>query len=170
MDFLTLCKNRYSCRKFSDKPVESEKIDSIIEAARLAPTAVNRQPFLIFKMESDAAKKAIRATTKCHFGAETFLLVAAKPEEAWVRPFDSRNFADVDASIVATQMMLAIEDLGLSSTWVGYFDAPKLKTLCSALSPYDLIAIFPIGYAAEDAAPSERHDIRKSPADFVVTI
>ena len=57
--------------------------------------------------------------------------------------------------------MMDIADLGLSTTWVGYFDAPLLKSLCPEMADYDLIAIFPIGYAAEDGTPSPRHTVRK---------
>lgn len=77
-----------------------------------------------------------------------------------MRPFDKKNFADVDASIAATHIMLAIEDLGLGTTWVAHFDAPKLKELFPEMADYELVAIFPVGYPAEDAAPSPRHTER----------
>ncbi len=167
MEFLELAKKRYSCRKFSDKPVEKTLIDQIIESAIVAPTAVNKQPFKIWVMESEEAKETIRQITRYTFGAETFLVVGYKEDEAWVRKYDSRNFADIDASIVATHMMMEIEDLGLATTWVGYFDAPKLKELCPQMAGYGLIAIFPIGYAAEDAEPSPRHSERRGKEELV---
>ena len=74
-----------------------------------------------------------------------------------MRSFDKKNFADVDASIAATHMMLEIEALGLGTTWVGHFDAPKLKELFPEMADYELVAIFPVGYPAEDAKPSTRH-------------
>lgn len=76
---------------------------------------------------------------------------------AWVRSFDKKNFAEVDASIAATHMMLAIEDLGLGTTWVANFDAPKLKALFPEMAGYELVAVFPVGYPEEGAAPSPRH-------------
>lgn len=157
MEFLELAKNRYSCRKFSDKKVEDNLVEKIIEAGLVAPTAVNKQPFRIWKMESEKAKESIRKVTPFTFGTDTFLVVGAKKEEAWVREFDKRNFADVDAAIVGTQIMLEIEALGLGTTWVGHFDAPKLKELCPEMSEYDLIAIFPIGYKSEEARPARLH-------------
>ena len=166
MDFMSLAESRYSCRRFSDRPVEQEKLQKIIDAAILAPTAVNRQPFRIFAAETEAAKEAIRSCTKCHFGAETFLIVGTKASEGWVRPFDGQAFAQVDGAIAATHMMLMIQELGLATTWVGYFDAPALKAKCPALEGWDLIAIFPIGYPAE--GPSPRHSERKS-ADQLVS-
>ena len=68
---------------------------------------------------------------------------------------------------MATQMMLEIQDLGLGTTWVGHFDAPHLKNLYPEMEPYGLIAIFPVGYPAEDAEPAVHHGIRKDKAEAV---
>lgn len=99
----------------------------------------------------------VSQTTSFIFGAPVAFVVGSKADAAWVRPFDEKNFADVDASIAATHMMLEIEALGLGTTWVGYFDAPKLKELFPEMADYELVAIFPVGYPAEDAKPSARH-------------
>ncbi len=170
MEFQEMIEKRYSCRKFSDKKVDAELIEKIIEAGRVAPTAVNTQPFKIFWLDSEQARENIRQASSCTFGADQFLIVGYQEEKGWERSFDQRNFADVDASIVATHMMLAIEDLGLSTTWVGYFDAPMLQSLYPQMKEYHLIALFPIGYAAEDAVPSERHFKRKSKKELVEII
>lgn len=162
MEFDKLLKARYSCRKFSGKAVDPALVDEIIEAGRLAPTAVNRQPFKVFRMESAEAREAVRQCTSCTFGAGTFLVIGARAEDGWVRPFDGRPFSDVDAAIAATHMLLKIADLGLGSTWVGWFDAPKLRELCPAMKGYDLVALFPIGWPAEDAEPALKHYTRKS--------
>lgn len=170
MEYSELIRKRYSCRSLSSRPVEAEKIDKIIEAGIAAPTAVNKQPFRIFRMDSQQAKDAIRAVTRFHFDAECFLVVGALREEGFVRKFDGRPFADVDASIVATHMMLEIHNQGLGSTWVGYFDAPKLQELCPQMKDYDLVAIFPIGYPAEDAQPNPRHLERKPASALVISL
>ena len=167
MKFLELAKKRYSCRKFSDKRVEKEQIAQILEAAIAAPTAVNTQPFKIWVMESEEAKKNIRQITDYTFGAETFLVVGYEKKGGWVRAFDKRNFADVDASIVATHMMMEIEDLGLATTWVGYFNEPELKEIYPQMEGYELIAILPVGYPAEDAQPSPKHGVRKKREEVV---
>ena len=170
MRFNELARKRYSCRKLAARPVEEEKLDAIIEAGILAPTAVNKQPFRIWVAKSPEAVKAIGETTPYTFGAEVFLVVGAKREEAWVRRADGANFADVDATIVATHLMLAIEDQGLATTWVGSFDAPKLQELVPELAGFDLVAIFPVGYADPAALPSPMHDKRKSVAELVKCI
>ncbi len=162
MSFIELANTRYSCRKLSDKKIEPELIDRIIDAAISAPTAKNIQPYKIWLMESDEAKKAIKDVNDFIFGADTFMVLGADESAGWVRPQDGKNFADIDASIVATQIMLQITDLGLATTWVGYFDAPKLKEIYPEMKDYSLIAIFPIGYEREDAKPAQLHYQRKS--------
>ncbi len=168
MNFNELAKRRYSCRKIDGtRPVEQEKLDAIIEAGIAAPTGCNFQPYSLWLVKSPDAVQKIKETTKYTFGAEIFFVVGAKRDKAWTRPFDNANFADVDASIVATHMMLAIEDQGLATTWVGFFDAPKLQTLIPEMANHDLIAIFPVGYAAPDAKPAGMHTTRRSPDEAV---
>lgn len=167
MEFFDVVKNRYSCRKFSSKSVEDEKLNKILEAGISAPTAKNVQPVKIWVLKSNEALEKIRTVTPCHFNAPVILAVGGTTEGAFVRPSDGRNFEDVDASIVATHLMLAVEAVGLGSTWVGFFDEPKTKTLFPEMKDYDLIALFPIGYPAEDAEPSERHSQRKNKDEIV---
>ena len=167
MDFLTLSEQRYSCRAMTNQKVEQEKIDKILRVAQLAPTAVNKQPFHIWVTEDAENIEKIKTTTPWTFNAPLFFVVGAKKEGAWVRKFDERNFADVDASIVATHMMMEIEDLGLSTTWVGHFDSPKFKKLFPQCADYDLVAIFPVGYADESAKPAGLHYKRKDINDLV---
>ena len=169
MEFFRLAKERYSCRKFSDRPVEDEQLDMILEAGISAPTAKNVQPVKIWVIRSEDALEKVKASTpfKWMSNASAVLVVGGKSEGAFVRPSDNRNFEDVDASIVATHIMLAIHDLGLGSTWVGLFDVPKLKEFFPDMKDYDLVAMFPIGYPADDAEPSERHAVRKDKAELV---
>ncbi len=87
-------------------------------------------------------------------------MVAAVPSEGWVREFDRKNFAEIDAAIVATHIMLAIEAEGLGSTWVGHFDAPRAKELFPEMAAYELIALFPIGEKAAEAHPAHLHEKR----------
>ncbi len=170
MEFLQLAKERYSCRDFSDQKVEKEKLDKIIDAALCAPTAVNKQPYKIWIMKSDEAKQNMRNITRFHFDADQFLVLGCKEEDAWTRKYDQRNFADVDGAIVGTQIMLEVQDLGLGTTWVGHFNAPKLKEIYPQMEAYDLIAIFPIGYPAKDAGPTLQHTMRKSREEATETL
>lgn len=167
MDFLTLAKTRFSCRKFSDRPVEQSLLDKILEAAIAAPTATNTQGFKIWLLSSPEAKAKLYSVTNYSFSAKNFLLLGAQQGASWVRSFDRKDFSDIDAAIVGTHILLEIADLGLASTWVGCFDAPKLKTLYPQMENYELIALFPFGYAAEDAVPAEKHYRRKPKKELV---
>ena len=127
MEFNELIQERFSCRSLSDSEIPHEALGRIFEAARLAPTAVNKQPFKVWAVESPEARAKLAETTNYTFGAGVFLVVGGKNEDAWVRQYDERNFADVDASIIATYIMLAIHNEGLRSTWVGHFDVPNSR-------------------------------------------
>ena len=170
MEFLELAKSRYSCRNLTDRKVEAEKVDKILEAAIAAPTACNKQPFKIWVIEKDEDIEKIKVATRFTFGAKLFFVVGAKQDEGWVRKYDGREFADVDASIVATHMMMEIEALGLGTTWVGHFNNTELINQFSNMEGYDLIAIFPVGYPEEDAKPIDMHFQRKSVDELVERI
>ncbi len=170
MKFLELAKARYSCRKLTDKPIEPEKIDRILQAAIAAPTAKNAQPYKIWKLTSPDAMAKLKQATNFTFGANLALIVGVKADEAFVRPFDQMNFAQVDGAIVATHIMLAVQDEGLATTWVGYIDTPKLAEVLPETAGYEIVAMFPIGYAAEGAKPSNRHEDRRSLADVVTEL
>lgn len=96
--------------------------------------------------------------------------LGAAPDEAWVRKYDGRNFADVDASIVGTHIMLAAHDLGLGTTWVGHFDAPAVHEAFPETEGYDLVALFPIGYPADGAEPAAKHFERRSASELVTRV
>lgn len=167
MNFLELAKARYSCRKMSDKPVEQEKLYQILEAAIAAPTAKNLQPYKIWLVKSDDAMEKVKQVTNFTFGAKTVIIIGGNPDEAFTRPIGNKNFAVIDATIVATHLLLAIEAAGLATTWVGMVDEPKLKELFPEMKDFDIVALFPIGYAAEDAKPSPRHTDRHSQNEMV---
>ena len=162
MEFNELIRERFSCRSLSDREIPHESMNRIFEAARLAPTAVNKQPFKVWAIESPDARAKLAETTSYTFGAGVFLVIGSKADEAWVRPDDDLNFADVDAAIAATHIMLAIHNEGLRATWVGKFNTPKLKELFPVMEGYNLIALFPVGYPTEKGVPSPRHKERKS--------
>ena len=170
MNFSELVKARYSCRKMSDKPVEQEKINQILEDAIAAPTAKNLQPYKIWVIKSDKAMEKLQQTTHFTFGANTVLIVGGNSEDAFTRPVDGKNFAEIDATIVATHLLLAIEAAGLATTWVGMVEEAKLKDLFPEMKDYDIVAVFPLGYAADDAKPSPRHTERRSQDELVAVL
>ncbi len=170
MDFLELAKERYSCRKFAECKVEEEKITKILETAQVAPTAHNIQPFKIWVVEKDEDIEKIKLATPCHFDAKLFFVLGAKSDEGWIRKYDGKAFADVDTAIVGTHMMMEIQDLGLATTWVGHFKSQVMKEQFPMMEGYELIAIFPVGYAAEDAKPIDMHFQRKNMEELVTRL
>ncbi len=170
MSFYELAKARYSCRKLTDAAIEPEKINRILQAAIAAPTAKNSQCYTIWKVQSPEAFDKIKQVTPYTFGSALAFVIGAKKEGAFDRPFDNKNFSEIDAAIVATHLMLAIQDEGLGTTWVGWFDAPKLQELFPEMQGYELVAIFPVGYPAEDAKPHQRHEDRRPMSEVVVEL
>ena len=161
MNFYELAKERYSARKYENKPIEVEKINKILEAGRVAPTATNAQPQRIFVLNSEESLKKINDITPYAFQAPLVMLVCADKSCAWVNPFNKRNSAEMDASIVTTHMILQAKELGIDSVWVCYFDTEIVKkefNLPENIEPY---CIIPMGYATEETKPSPRHFERK---------
>ncbi len=167
MDLLNLFKERYSCRKFSDRKVEQDKVDAVLEAARLAPTAVNSQPQRLYVLKSEASLNTLKECTPYHFDAPLAILVCYDKNVSWKRNFDGSDFGNIDASIVAAQMMLEVTNLGLGTTWVGYFNPTVVVEKFELPENIVPVAIFPIGYPADDATPSPRHSDRHEISDFV---
>ena len=159
---------RYSCRAFASQCVEQEKIDRILAAGRIAPTAVNKQPVHIWAVSRPETLEAIKGVTRSNYGAPLLLVVGCRPSEAWVRRYDGKNGAEVDAAIVSTYLMLAAENEGLATLWVGSFDPALLREILPDAKEYELVAMINIGYPAADSKPSAMHDTRK-PMDEVVT-
>lgn len=160
MEFIKLAEERYSLRQFSDRKIEKEKLDLILEAGRIAPTACNIQPQRILVIESEEALAKIRRCTSNHFNAPVVLLVCFDRSLCWKRSFDGKSMGDVDASIVTTHMMLQAAELGLGTTWVGYFNPSlvlKEFTLPDNIVP---VALLPLGYPAKNATKHPMHSQR----------
>lgn len=97
-------------------------------------------------------------------------MVGCRPADAWVRRYDGKNGAEVDAAIVATHLMLAAENEGLATLWVGSFDPALLRDILPGAEAYDLVAMINVGYPAPESRPSAMHDVRKSMGELVTKI
>ena len=167
MTFSELAAARYSVRKFDVRPVEQEKLDKILHAGHIAPTAKNQQPQKVFVIRSKEALEKLGDCTQCIYGAGTVLLICSDVNESWKRPFDGKDSGDVDTSIVLTHMMLEAWELGIGSVWVMFFDPDKLREAFDLPENLIPVSLLPIGYAAADAAPSPRHTECKPEAELV---
>lgn len=168
MEFNALIKERYSVRKFSNQPVEESAVATILEAARLAPTACNNQPQRILVVRTPAGMEKLKECTPYTFSAPMALAVGFQKNEAWVRPYDNENSGVIDACIVGTHIMLAVHNLGLGSTWVGHFDPLAFRKLFNLPESIVPVAIFPIGHPAVDARPAPLHEKRRPLLETVV--
>ena len=108
MEFEKLIRERYSCRKLKDTPIEKEKLERILEAGIAAPTGCNYQPYKLWVLTGEENCRVMSELTKYTFGAGTFIVVGADPSKAWTRKYDGLNISTIDASIVATHLMLGI--------------------------------------------------------------
>ena len=167
MTFQELTQHRYSLRKFSNKPVEDEKLQLVLEAAQSAPTAHNLQPQRVFVLRSEQALEKVDSCTACHFHPPVMLVVAYDPAAAWNREGDGKNHGEIDASLATMQMMLQAADLGLGTTYVGMFRPVDLVKTFPEMEGLEMIAMLPLGYPAEGAHPAKLHGLRKPMEELV---
>lgn len=168
MIFMDLAKKRYSVRKFSDKSLEQEKLDQLLAAGSIAPTAKNLQPQRIYVLQSKEALEKLDNLTHCRYGAGTVLLFTYNTEEDWKNPLEEGIHSGVqDVSIVATHIMLLAAELGLASCWCNYFSNSKLEKLFELPEMEKSVLIMPLGYASENAKPSPMHEANKEIGQIV---
>lgn len=168
MDFLKLIEERYSCRSFSTKEVEKEKIEKILKAAKLAPTAKNLQPQRILVLTQKEQLEKINGCTRYGWNAPVIMILFYDKEVSYKRDrYDNKEFGDIDISIVTTHMMLEAQNLRLGTTWIGAFDPDKLVEIYEIPQNLIPVAILTIGYPSEEAKPSKLHFKRNEISDFV---
>ena len=150
MDFRELIRARYSCRAYRDDPVEEEKLAAVLEAARLAPTACNRQAFRLYVVPTADRQQALHQLYGREWLAQAPLLIgiAGEPGRNWVRR-DGRNYVDVDCAIVMDHLILQAADLGLGTCWIGAFDSAAARQLLELPPDWEPIAFTPLGYPAD---------------------
>lgn len=166
MDFLELAKSRYSVRSFKATPVSDEEIMLILQAAQAAPTACNIQPQRIIAVKSAEGIEKFRKCTPCHFNAPLAFIVCHDTEKCWKRSYDGKSSGDIDASIVATHMMLEAYELNIGSTWVMYFIPEAVKTEFDLPDNIEPTAVLVMGYPSEECVPSKLHFDRKSKEEY----
>ena len=168
MDFLTLAAERYSVRKFKNKPVEQDKIDKLIKAAQLAPTACNFQPQRVYVLNSEESLARLKNCTKWHFDCPLAMIVCYDKNECWTRKYDNMQSGVVDASIVTTHIMLEAAEIGLGSTWVMSYNPEAVSSEFGLPENIESVAILVMGYPAVDAEPNERHSQTKNTDEFIM--
>lgn len=165
MEFDKVIRERKSTRLFSNKEVEEEKLNKILEAGRLAPTAKNVQPFKIYVIKSKDGIKKIDKATPCRYKAPVVLMILGDKEKAFKKKDNSMYV--MDCSIVATHMMLEATNLGVDNIWIEYFNEDELKKEFDISSNLEPAILLMIGYKSKLCPLSPMHKIRKKLDDIV---
>ena len=167
MEFNDVVRNRYSCKRFSDKPVEKEKLTAVLEAGRLAPTAKNLQEQHIYVVATPDNLAKIDAATPCRYNAPTVLVVAFNKNNVFTYPGGKRDSGVEDATIVATHMILAAANEGLDSCWINRLDPEEMSAALGLPADEEILMMMDIGYSADGAEPLPNHYSRKPLSDTV---
>ena len=165
MNFEDIIRNRTSVRKFSNKKLETEKLNKILEAGRLAPTAKNNQPIKIYVVNSNEWIEKIDKATKCRYGAQTVLIVCGNKDEAYHK--GNYTTYEMDSCIIGTHMMLEATNLEVDNIWVESFDENILREEFNIPNELTPVLLMPLGYKTEDCPINPLHDKRKAIEDIV---
>lgn len=163
MNFIDLCKERYSVRQFDARPVEKEKLMMILEAGRLAPTACNYQPQRIYVIQSEEARNNLSGLTRMTYGAPVSLLVCYEKNESWkntLKTFgEDYDGGEMDACIVGTQMMNMATELGHGTLWARGFNSQQIHDGFDLPENIVVSFLLDVGYPASGSI--NRHTPRK---------
>ncbi|MDD4236951.1 MAG: nitroreductase family protein [Desulfotomaculaceae bacterium] len=157
MTFLDLIENRYSVRAYKPDPVEKEKLEYVLEAARLAPTAANRQPFQLLIIETAGRKQELVRIYGRPFFTQAPLVICscAIRSQAWTRKQDNANFGHVDATIAMDHLILAAAEQGLGTCWIAAFDPVATKEVLG-LPGVEPVVLTTLGYPADARGTKNR--------------
>ena len=159
---------RKSVRLFQNKQISKETIIALLESARLAPSAVNYQPWRFFICTSDEIKeKIVESYPRKWFESAPLYIVACEDKsQSWKRPSDNKDHGNIDVAIAVTHIMLKATELGLGTCWVCNFDSKILEEALNLDKVLEPVAIIPIGYPDENKTRVETTKIRKSVDEF----
>jgi nitroreductase len=157
MKFQELIEARYSVRAYKPDPVEDGKLQQVLEAARLAPTAVNRQPFQLIVIHTKGREEELnRIYGRDWFVQPPFVIcICGVPALAWSR-MDGMNYYEVDVTIAMDHLILAATELGLGTCWIGAFDPDAAREVLGLPDTVEPIAFTPLGYPADEPRQKKR--------------
>ena len=157
MNFLEIANARQSCRAYDEnRPVEEEKLNAILEAARLAPSACNGQPYKLTVCRGDVAKEVAKATmglgmNKFSVQAPILIVVSEMPyvkSAAMGAKVKNNDYRSIDIGIATAYLTAEATAQGLSTCILGWLDSDKICKLCDLSYPVRLVIT--LGYAKED--------------------
>ena len=154
---------RRSIRKYKSDPVEKGKLERILEAGRLSPSAVNKQPWHFIVVRDPSVRESLRASygQSWFVNAPLIIVVCADPSSAWVRR-DGEEFWKVDAAIALQDMILCATEEGLGTCWIGAFSEEPARRVLKIPEKIRIVAMTPLGYANESKEPvSDRKSLKE---------
>lgn len=162
MDFSELITTRYSVRAYRPDPVEEDKLQQVLEAARLAPTAANRQPFQLIVIHTAGREAELRRIYSSPWFVQAPLVICAcgLHSRGWRRA-DRKDYTDVDVAIVMDHLILAATELGLGTCWIGAFDPQATREVLGLPEGVEPIIFTPLGYPADQPQPKERRPLEE---------
>jgi nitroreductase len=177
MDIKKVIQKRYSCRNYKDTPVSEEKLKNILEAARLAPSASNRQPYKFIIVKDKGKREKLAKAAGQNFIAEAPIVIAGvslEPErimgcevptyaveEINLFSAPSLQFGVVDVAIAMEHIALQACAEGLGSCWIGAFSQQEAKKILGVPEEYKVVALMPIGYSADSQGLKERKNLEE---------
>ena len=169
MNFLELARQRCSIRSFIEKPVEKEKLEYILEAGRVAPSACNKQPQRIIVVQDGGNIKKVQKAYKT-FGSQCIFIICRDERDALIRPFDNKCSGDLDIGIVTDHMMLAAREKGIGSVMVGLFDPGIIREEFHIPEYIQPTALLILGYPRDGFLDVNRHLTERKPLAETVMI
>jgi nitroreductase len=163
LEFNKLIEARYSVRAYKSDPVSDEVLQQVLEAARLAPTACNRQPYCLIVLHTEGRQEELRRLYPREWFVQPPLIVGicVQTSEAWVRSSDGKCYADVDAAIAMDHLILAAASLGLGTCWIAAFDPTAAREILGLPDGVEPIAFTPLGYPADTPGAKKRKRIEE---------
>ncbi len=162
LNFLKLAKQRCSIRAFDNRQIEREKLDYILEAGHVAPTACNRQPQRIIVVQQDENIARVHKAYNT-FGSRCILIICRDTRGELVRPFDNKCSGDLDIGIVTDHLMLAAREKGIGSVMVGLFDPGIIRQEFDLPEYIEPTALLIIGYPRDGFSAQDRHATERKP-------
>jgi len=157
MEFSELIEKRYSVRAYKSDPVADETLHQVLQAARLAPTAANRQPFQLIVIHTAGREAELGRIYGQDWFVQAPLVICACgiPARGWTR-WDDKSYTDVDVAIVMDHLILAAADLGLGTCWIAAFNLDAAREVLGLPDDVEPIAFTPLGYPADQPRPKKR--------------
>jgi nitroreductase len=160
MEFYDVIRKRYSVRSYKPDPIEEDKLQRVLEAVQMAPTAADRQPFSLVMVRTTGKQDTLRRIYDREWFTQAPFLICAcgMPDQAWVHR-NGKNHYEIDVTIVMDHLTLAAANEGLGTCWIAAFDVDAARSILKLPDHIVPVMFTPLGYPADMPMPKERKAI-----------